>query len=154
MDGVADCSNGADEMIMLECYEEEEFRCRDTGRCIPIAMVNDNQTDCNDASDEVLCDVEKEFKCHKSDVVACIERRYVNDGTPDCGAEEDENVENFECHDGTEVACQGTYQKCFPIDMKNDEGCLGENSSSNYKDVFFNLILIPFTLMASTFILV
>ena len=153
MDGVADCSNGADEKIVLECYEEEEFRCRDTGRCILIAMVNDNRTDCSDASDEILCDVEEEFKCHRSDVIACIKRRYVNDGTADCGAEEDENVENFECHNGTEVACDGLYQKCFPVSMKNDERCLGENSSSNYKSIIYNFILIPFALIVSTFIL-
>ena len=152
MNGVVDCSNGADEKRLLRCYNEKEFRCRDSGRCIPVNMVNDNQTDCADASDEVFCDVDNKFKCYNSEVIICIPRRLVNDGTSNCEKGEDENVGNFKCHNGTEVACEGFPPRCHPSDT-DDKSCLGENSSSTYKKSVSNFFVNRISFLISIYIL-
>lgn len=61
-DGDEDCPDGSDESncqnnrtVSATC-KPDEFRCKESGQCIPQAWRCDNDKDCNDESDEKNCE--------------------------------------------------------------------------------------------------
>jgi len=40
--------------VSVECTDDE-FKCRNTGRCISVRFVCDSENDCGDYSDELNC---------------------------------------------------------------------------------------------------
>jgi len=42
----------------MKCHEGTEFKCRDTGSCIPIAARCDGHENCKDGSDELHCSMQ------------------------------------------------------------------------------------------------
>uniref|UniRef100_A0A3B4B4T7 EGF-like domain-containing protein n=1 Tax=Periophthalmus magnuspinnatus TaxID=409849 RepID=A0A3B4B4T7_9GOBI len=137
-DGKADCENGADEegcggtvsciypffhfpSAPKQCMDSE-FRCG-TGQCISSSFVCDEESDCEDGSDEASCPPitcsSASFRCNSS---ACIPRLWACDGDLDCGDGSDEWPSN--CGSRTNV---GT-KRCSALEFKCGSGeCIHSN---------------------------
>ena len=77
-----------------KCFDEHEFMCNSSKKCIPKRSRCDSIKDCDDLSDELNCkvkecgDKELEFKCKNNN---CVRAAYQCDGMNDCGDNSDEH---------------------------------------------------------------
>ena len=69
----------------------EEFQCNSSRLCIPLRSKCDIHVDCDDASDEIGCElplcIENQFQCNNRH---CLERKFQCNGKNDCGDNSDE----------------------------------------------------------------
>eukprot|EP01084_Bolivina_argentea_P231464 390339_1 len=121
---------------------------RDQGECIPIAYRCDGVTDCEDASDERLCEL---FPCLKGEYQcasdgACIPNTWLCDGENDCLLAEDEDPKTcnqndnigcaqYQCSGTTtcltwDKLCDGTVN-CPDFDDEDSDICLSINNWRN-----------------------
>lgn len=86
-------------ILVLKNCTEEEFRCR-SGQCVSQSFVCDEDSDCDDSSDEASCPVPTcspgAFQCNNS---VCVPRLWACDGDADCADGSDEWPQN--CPSGT-----------------------------------------------------
>ncbi|XP_023285381.1 low-density lipoprotein receptor-related protein 1-like, partial [Seriola lalandi dorsalis] len=72
----------------------DEFRCKDSGRCIPARWKCDGEDDCGDASDEPKEECAErtcepyQFRCKNN---RCVPGRWQCDYDNDCGDNSDED---------------------------------------------------------------
>ncbi|PAV62586.1 hypothetical protein WR25_26419 isoform C [Diploscapter pachys] len=118
-DGTDDCGDGSDEQNCNQACDPGQFKCKETGKCIPTRFVCDGDDDCGGRSDEAdeiclspnrTCTAE-EFKCTNN---RCISKAWTCDNEDDCGDSSDETPEcaQVECRKGW-IRCSNSY-RCVP----------------------------------------
>ena len=93
MDWYPDCTDSSDETLPLECVQDKEFECQDSGRCIKRFWRLNKIADCINGSDEIPLSSNEtyeseEFLCHNHK--RCITKTWVCDGIDHCGDCSDE----------------------------------------------------------------
>ncbi|XP_070570748.1 G-protein coupled receptor GRL101-like [Ptychodera flava] len=94
----------------------------DNGQCVHVSRRCDLIYDCIDGSDEVLCDMCKEFLCYYLD---CIPNQARCDGEKDCAGTENEDELNCNYDNATndvEFHMQLHYGACGPNGFKCNNG--------------------------------
>ncbi|XP_055461492.1 SCO-spondin [Psammomys obesus] len=114
---------------------EGEALCRESGHCVPLEWLCDNQDDCGDSSDEEGCATsgcgEGQIACQSGH---CLPLSLLCDGQDDCGDGTDERgclcpLGSLACADGRclppALLCDG-HPDC--LDGADEESCLGQAS--------------------------
>ncbi|XP_042533232.1 SCO-spondin-like [Dipodomys spectabilis] len=111
---------------------EGEVPCQESGHCVPLEWLCDNQDDCGDGSDEEGCATpgcgEGQMSCHSGH---CLPLALLCDGQDDCGDGTDE--QGCPCPSGSPACADG---RCLPLallcdghadcpDAADEESCLG-----------------------------
>uniref|UniRef100_A0A1A8PVW5 Low density lipoprotein receptor-related protein 1 n=4 Tax=Nothobranchius TaxID=28779 RepID=A0A1A8PVW5_9TELE len=126
--------DGTNRSVVMTC-SMDEFRCKDSGRCIPSLWKCDGESDCGDDSDEPKeeCDERTcepyQFRCKNN---RCVPGRWQCDYDNDCGDNSDEekcvprqcSESEFACTNGRCIAgrwkCDGDHD-C--ADGSDEIGC-------------------------------
>ncbi|KAI8496209.1 hypothetical protein Bbelb_260500, partial [Branchiostoma belcheri] len=103
-----------------------EFRCTNSSRCVAPSAVCDGVIDCDDASDELLCQSCAERGLWQCESGECIKNAWVCDGDKDCSSGTDEQNCHTPCH-GLQLECNGG---CLP----RYRACDGLTDCSNGED--------------------
>uniref|UniRef100_A0A8C6U760 Low density lipoprotein receptor a n=1 Tax=Neogobius melanostomus TaxID=47308 RepID=A0A8C6U760_9GOBI len=133
-DGTDDCGDGTDELPGTCCKlhsanidqneqrsspkqcTDSEFRCG-TGQCVSTSFVCDDESDCEDGSDEVSCPPitcsSASFRCNSS---TCIPRLWACDEDADCNDGSDEWPSN--CRSQTTVGAK----RCSAMEFRCGNG--------------------------------
>ncbi|XP_030078632.1 low-density lipoprotein receptor isoform X1 [Drosophila hydei] len=108
--------------------DEKQFRCKESGECIPIRFVCDGDTDCKDHSDELIeqckfqestCGV-KQFRCNNG---MCIPNKWRCDRESDCadGSDEAPGLCKSKTCSPDEFACKSGEGECIPLAWMCDQ---------------------------------
>lgn len=99
---------------VLKNCTDGEFRCT-SGQCVSLSFVCDEDSDCDDGSDEASCSAPTcspaSFQCNNS---VCVPRLWACDGEPDCADGSDEWPQNCASGTGqrTHVPCRTHEFQC------------------------------------------
>ncbi|XP_061440437.1 atrial natriuretic peptide-converting enzyme isoform X2 [Rhineura floridana] len=109
----------------LLCKGEENFLCT-TGICIPRKLQCNGYNDCDDWSDETLCNCSGVFRCKMG---KCLNYSFVCDGYDDCGDLSDE--QNCDCDPVAQHRCGDG--RCITMDWvcDGDHDCTDKSDEVN-----------------------
>uniref|UniRef100_T1IUN7 EGF-like domain-containing protein n=1 Tax=Strigamia maritima TaxID=126957 RepID=T1IUN7_STRMM len=119
-DGHDDCGDNSDEAACSYECPPTQFKCRSTGRCIPLAWHCDDDKDCPDGSDEDpdICNhrpcTADEFQCNNG---KCIPKLWFCDFDNDCGDGTDEPAlicRTRNCTQGWRKCPTRGHYRCIP----------------------------------------
>ncbi|XP_043929607.1 low-density lipoprotein receptor-related protein 1B, partial [Protopterus annectens] len=142
--GDYDCIDGSDENDCVTECSEDQFRCQNKARCIPIRWLCDGISDCIDNSDEDVCSKghylckSDEFLCNNT---LCKLHFWVCDGEDDCGdnSDEDHNMcAKFPCPPTRRFRCRNNRICLPPEQICNEVDDCGDGSDEEYCEKLIN----------------
>lgn len=144
---VTSCHPGV--ISVLNNCTDGEFRCT-SGQCVSLSFVCDEDSDCDDGSDEASCPAPTcspgSFQCNNT---VCVPHLWACDGEPDCADGSDEWPQNcasgtvqhsrhacrtheFQCGSGECVHASWRCDRGFDcIDRSDEDNCSESESITN-----------------------